>query len=103
MIRSIGILGGGQLGRMLALAAKQMGYRVTTLDPIPNCPAGQVADDQIVAAYEDLPAIKALGACSDVVTYEFENITLRSVETLEEAGYCVRPSANVLRVTQDRV
>jgi len=103
MIRSIGILGGGQLGRMLCLAAKRMGYRVTILDPTPNSPAGQVADDQILAAYDDERAVTALGACSDVVTYEFENIMLRSVALLEEAGYRVRPSAQVLRVAQDRM
>jgi 5-(carboxyamino)imidazole ribonucleotide synthase len=103
MIRTIGILGGGQLGRMLALAARRMGYGVTILDPAPNCPAGQVADEQIVAAYDDERAVKALGACSDVITYEFENIRLRSVAMLEEAGYRVRPSAEALRVSQDRV
>jgi 5-(carboxyamino)imidazole ribonucleotide synthase len=88
---------------MLAVAAKRMGYRVTALDPMPNAPAGQTADEQIVAAYDDEEAVKALGACSDVVTYEFENIVLRSVAVLEEAGYRVRPSADVLRITQDRV
>jgi 5-(carboxyamino)imidazole ribonucleotide synthase len=103
VIASIGILGGGQLGRMLALEGKRMGYHVTALDPMPNSPAGQVADEQIVAAYDDEHAIQELGACSDVVTYEFENIILRSVAVLEEAGHCVRPSAEVLRVTQDRV
>jgi 5-(carboxyamino)imidazole ribonucleotide synthase len=103
MIRSIGILGGGQLGRMLVVAARRMGYRVLVLDPMPNAPAGQVADEQIVAAYEDERAVAALGAGVDVVTYEFENIPLRSVELLEKAGYLVRPNAHVLRITQDRV
>ena len=76
MIRTIGILGGGQLGRMLTLEAKRMGYRVVTLEPFPNSPTGQIADEQIVAAYDDLRAIGELGARSDVVTYEFENIPL---------------------------
>jgi 5-(carboxyamino)imidazole ribonucleotide synthase len=102
VIRSIGILGGGQLGRMLTLEAKRMGYRVVTLEPFPNAPAGQVADEQLVAAYDDLRAIGELGARTDIVTYEFENIPLSSVRALEEAGRFVRPSANVLRITQDR-
>ena len=102
-IETIGILGGGQLGRMLTLEAKRMGYRVVTLEPLPNSPCGQVADEQIVAAYDDLRAIGELGARSDVVTYEFENIPLESVLTLEAQGRLVRPNADVLRVTQDRI
>jgi 5-(carboxyamino)imidazole ribonucleotide synthase len=57
LIETIGVLGGGQLGRMLTLEAKRMGYRVVTLDPMPNSPCGQVADEQLVAAYDDLRAI----------------------------------------------
>jgi 5-(carboxyamino)imidazole ribonucleotide synthase len=102
-IEAIGILGGGQLGRMLTLEAKRMGYRVVTLEPLPNSPCGQVADEQIVAAYDDLRAIGELGARSDVVTYEFENIPLESVLALEAQGRLVRPNADVLRVTQDRI
>ena len=102
-IETIGILGGGQLGRMLTLEAKRMGYRVVTLEPLPNSPCGQVADEQIVAAYDDLRAIGELGARSDVVTYEFENIPLESVLALEAQGRLVRPNADVLRVTQDRI
>lgn len=103
MIETIGILGGGQLGRMLTLEAKRMGYRVVTLEPLPNSPCGQVADEQIVAAYDDLRAIGELGARGDVVTYEFENIPLESVLALESSGRLVRPSAEVLRLTQDRI
>jgi len=102
-VETIGILGGGQLGRMLTLEAKRMGYRVITLEPLPNSPCGQVADEQIVAAYDDLRAIGELGARSDVVTYEFENIPLESVRELESAGRVVRPSGEVLRITQDRL
>ena len=79
MIATIGILGGGQLGRMLTLEAKRMGYRVVTLEPSADSPCGQVADEQIVAAYDDPPRSRELGARSDVVTYEFENIPLDSV------------------------
>jgi len=103
MIETIGILGGGQLGRMLTLEAKRMGYRVVTLEPLPNSPTGQIADEQIVAAYDDLRAIGELGARADVVTYEFENIALESVLALENDRRLVRPDANVLRITQDRL
>jgi 5-(carboxyamino)imidazole ribonucleotide synthase len=102
-IETIGILGGGQLGRMLTLEAKRMGYRVVTLEPLPNSPCGQVADEQIVAAYDDLRAIGELGARADVVTYEFENIPLESVRALEAQGRLVRPNGDVLRITQDRM
>ncbi len=103
MIETIGILGGGQLGRMLTLEAKRMGYRIVTLEPSTNSPTGQIADEQIVAAYDDLRAIGELGARSDVVTYEFENIPLESVRSLEAEGRIVRPSGDVLRITQDRM
>ncbi len=102
-METIGILGGGQLGRMLTLEAKRMGYRVVTLEPFPDSPAGQIADEQIVAAYDDLRAIGELGARSDVVTYEFENIPLESVRALEDQHRIVRPSGDVLRITQDRL
>jgi 5-(carboxyamino)imidazole ribonucleotide synthase len=103
VIRTIGILGGGQLGRMLTLEAKRMGYRVVTLEPFPDSPAGQVADEQLVAAYDDLRAIGELGARSDVVTYEFENIPLESVQALEADRRMVDPSSSVLRITQERL
>ncbi|MBV8151203.1 MAG: 5-(carboxyamino)imidazole ribonucleotide synthase [Candidatus Eremiobacteraeota bacterium] len=88
---------------MLTLEAKRMGFRVITLEPLPNSPCGQVADEQIVAAYDDLRAIGELGARSDVVTYEFENIPLVAVRALEDAHRVVRPTGEVLRVTQDRI
>src|SRR5690625_5307681 len=64
--QTIGIIGGGQLGRMMAIAARYMGYRIIVLDPTPNCPTGQIADDQIVAAYDDMAAIRELTRLSDV-------------------------------------
>jgi len=103
VIETIGILGGGQLGRMLTLEAKRMGYRIVTLEPLPNSPTGQIADEQIVAAYDDLRAIGELGARCDVVTYEFENIPLASVRSLEADHRLVRPDGDVLRITQDRL
>jgi 5-(carboxyamino)imidazole ribonucleotide synthase len=101
--RTIGILGGGQLGRMLTLEAKRMGFRVVTLEPLPDSPCGQVADEQIVAAYDDLRAIGELGARTDVVTYEFENIPLESVLALENDRRIVHPGSNALRITQERI
>jgi 5-(carboxyamino)imidazole ribonucleotide synthase len=103
VIRTIGILGGGQLGRMLTLEAKRMGFRAVTLEPLPDSPTGQVADEQIVAAYDDLRAIGELGARSDVVTYEFENIPLDSVLALEADRRVVHPGSGALRITQDRI
>lgn len=103
MIESIGVIGGGQLGRMLTLVAKRMGYRVTALDPQEHSPCGQVADEQIVAAYDDIGAIEELGRGSEIVTYEFENIAIDSVRHLERCGYRVTPASAVLEITQDRL
>jgi 5-(carboxyamino)imidazole ribonucleotide synthase len=88
---------------MLTLEAKRMGFRVITLDPVVDSPCGQVADEQIIAEYDDPQAVADLGARSDVVTYEFENIPLASVQALEEEGRIVRPASRVLAVTQDRL
>lgn len=102
-LRTIGVIGGGQLGRMFALDAKRMGYDVITLDPQERSPTGQVADEQIVAAYDDVAAIDELGRRSDIVTYEFENVAIASVERLERSAHRVAPASNVLRITQDRI
>jgi len=103
MTPALGILGGGQLGRMLALVARRMGYRIVTLDPQADAPAGQIADVQIVAPYDDRAAVEALGAQTTLQTYEFESIPPATVQLLEERGCSVRPSAHVLTVTQDRL
>lgn len=82
---TIVIIGGGQLGQMMALSAKAMGYKVGVLDPTDHAPAGQVADFQIVAEYDDLKALTQLATQSDVLTYEFENVdqtALKQVENL---------------------
>ena len=99
---TIGILGGGQLGRMLAMEAKKMGYRVVTLDPTPDSPCGQVADEQIVASFDDVEAAVTLAGKCDVITYEFENVALTVVESLEKIQM-VHPGSHVLRFTQNRV
>src|SRR5699024_5155030 len=99
--QQIGIIGGGQLGRMIAIDAKYMGYRVIVLDTIDNCPRAQVADEQIVAAYDDMEAIKELTAKSNVVTYEFENVDLTAATYIEEQGKLPQ-GAYALEVTQNR-
>src|SRR5699024_10382250 len=99
--QTIGIIGGGQLGRMMAIAARYMGYKIAVLDPTPNCPTAQVADEQIVAAYDDMEAIKQLTEVSDVITYEFENVDLKAARYIEAAGKLPQ-GAYALEVTQNR-
>jgi len=99
--QTIGIIGGGQLGRMMSLAAKSMGYYTAILDPTPNCPAAQVADIEITAAYNDMEAIKKLAEISDVITYEFENIDYDALAYLEKHAYLPQGS-DVLKITQHR-
>ena len=99
---TIGIIGGGQLGRMMALSARYMGFRVGVLDPTPNCPTGQVADFQITAEYDDKTAIHDLAVQSDVLTYEFENVDADAID--EVRGITATPQGtDLLRVTQHRV
>ncbi|WFP77768.1 5-(carboxyamino)imidazole ribonucleotide synthase [Mesorhizobium sp. WSM4906] len=99
---TIGIIGGGQLGRMLAMAAARLGYRTIVLEPQADCPAAQVASRQITAAYDDPAALAELAAASAVVTYEFENVPVRAAEML--AGRVpVYPPPRALEVAQDRV
>jgi 5-(carboxyamino)imidazole ribonucleotide synthase len=100
---TIGILGGGQLGRMLALAAARLGLDVVILTPDEGSPASRVAARTIVAPYDDPAALKALAEASDVVTYEFENVPVRAVEMLMALGAAVAPGPDALRVAQDRV
>jgi 5-(carboxyamino)imidazole ribonucleotide synthase len=100
---TLGILGGGQLGRMFAMAAKRMGYRVAVLEPAPDSPCGQVADEVIQADYTDEAALRRLAGLSDAITYEFENVDARAVELLESLGKPVHPSSAALRITQDRI
>ncbi|MEK9945712.1 MAG: 5-(carboxyamino)imidazole ribonucleotide synthase [Alphaproteobacteria bacterium] len=99
---TIGILGGGQLGRMLCLAAAHLGYRTHVYCPEPDSPASLVASNTTVAAYDDAAALGAFASAVDVATFEFENIPAGTVETLQRTvGVC--PSAKALVVTQDRL
>lgn len=93
----IGIVGGGQLGRMLSYEAKRMGYYVSVLDPTPSCPAGQVSDNQIVASFTDYNAIRKLAESTHVLTYEFEHINADILCELESEGYKIYPSGNTLK------
>jgi 5-(carboxyamino)imidazole ribonucleotide synthase len=99
---TIGILGGGQLGRMLAMAAARLGYRTVVLEPQADCPAAQVANDQIVAAYDDPVALAELAARAAVVTYEFENVPVEAARSLA-ASVPVYPPPQALEAAQDRL
>ncbi len=99
---TIGIVGGGQLGRMFALEARRMGYRVLVLDPGADTPAGQVADEAIAAPFDDLAAARGLARRADVLTLEWENVDVATLRALE-ADVRVRPGPHVLEVAQHRV
>jgi len=98
---TIGVLGGGQLGRMLVHAGSRMGYRFAALDPDPRAPCGQVAD-LIVARYDDLDAARELARRADVITYEFENVDADVAAVLETESFVPQGSA-LLRTTQNRL
>lgn len=100
--QTIGIIGGGQLGQMLALDAKANGMKVVVLDPNPACSAGQVADTQIVAAYDDFAALQQLAKQADVVTYEFENVDLAALEKLGETIWLPQ-GTKLLKITKNRL
>ncbi|MEO2443751.1 ATP-grasp domain-containing protein, partial [Enterococcus faecalis] len=99
---TIGIIGGGQLGRMLVMSGKKMGFQMIVLDPTLNSPAGQVADRQIVAAFDQISALTELAELCDVITYEFENIEVASLEKaipLEK----LPQGTGLLKITQNRL
>jgi 5-(carboxyamino)imidazole ribonucleotide synthase len=99
---TIGVLGSGQLGRMFAIAARRMGYRVHTFSPLEDTPTGQVADYEITASYDDLEQVKNFARNVSVVTFEFENVPSATVETAAKFAP-VRPSGNVLHIAQNRL
>ncbi|WP_391204215.1 5-(carboxyamino)imidazole ribonucleotide synthase [Psychrobacillus sp. L4] len=100
--QTIGIIGGGQLGRMMALAAKDAGFKIAVLEPTIDSPCGQVADIRIVAPYNDEAALEELAEVSDVITYEFENIDYTGLKRLTEIAY-VPQGAELVKITQDRI
>jgi 5-(carboxyamino)imidazole ribonucleotide synthase len=99
---TLGVLGSGQLGRMFAIAARRLGYRVHVLSPDDDTPTGQVADLEIRAAYDDLDAVAAFARGVSVVTFEFENVPAATAATCERFAP-VRPGGNVLHTTQNRL
>lgn len=100
--KTIGIIGGGQLGQMLTFDAKQAGMRVVILDPNPDCSAAQAADSSIVAEYSDKKAIEELARRSDVLTYEFENVDLEALEDVSDK-VLIPQGTELLRITKDRL
>jgi len=99
---TIGILGGGQLGRMLAMAAARLGYRTHVFSPEPDPPAGQVATATTIAGFNDVEALARFGRCIDVATFEFENVALDAFDALE-AEAPIRPARSVLAIAKDRI
>ncbi|MBV8818229.1 MAG: ATP-grasp domain-containing protein, partial [Acidobacteriaceae bacterium] len=99
---TIGVLGSGQLGRMFAIAARRMGYRVHTFSPDEDTPTGQVSDLEITAAYDDLDAVCAFASQVQVVTFEFENVPTATAQAAERCAP-VRPSGGILHITQQRI
>ena len=99
---TIGILGGGQLGRMLSVAAARLGFRSHIFEPNPDCPASHVADRLTTASYTDTKALQRFAETVDVITYEFENIPTSALDVLEQVAM-IRPGREALRISQDRL
>ena len=98
----LGMLGGGQLGRFFVIAAHEMGYRVTVLDPDKNSPAGKIADVHLCAAYDNAAALKQMAETCQAITTEFENVPASTLDTLAKSR-TVRPSAKAVSIAQHRV
>ncbi|HKK84935.1 MAG TPA: 5-(carboxyamino)imidazole ribonucleotide synthase, partial [Roseovarius sp.] len=99
---TIGILGGGQLGRMLSVAASRLGFKTCVFEPGGDCPASHVANFHFKASYDDEEALRRFAEAVDVVTYEFENIPTAALDLIESL-VPVRPGREALRVSQDRL
>lgn len=99
---TVGVLGSGQLGRMFAIAARRMGYRVITFSPDEDTPTGQIADEEIVASYDDLKAVAAFARKVSVVTFEFENVPSQTAQTCAR-WVPVRPGGEILHIAQHRL
>jgi len=99
---AIGIIGGGQLGRMLAMAASRLGFKVIVLDPMVDCPAAQLCSDHIVADYDDEAALEVLAQRTRIITYEFENVPVATAHFLE-AKTTIFPPSRALEISQDRL
>src|SRR3989338_1503255 len=103
MKNRIGIVGGGQLGRMLAFEAKKMGFHVTVIDPTPGSPAGQVVDAEITAGYSDAEATKKLAAVSDFITVEIEHINTDTLQEIADKNIVpIHPSPQTISIIKDK-
>jgi 5-(carboxyamino)imidazole ribonucleotide synthase len=100
---TLGILGGGQLGRMLSLAAARLGFDVMILTPEKNAPASRVSAETLIAAYDDPVALDRLAKACSVITFEFENVPAAALERLAARGALTAPNAKALAVSQDRL
>jgi len=100
--KKIGIVGGGQLGKMMILDAKRLGFYVVVLDPSENCPAHSICDKHIVKSFDDIEAYRELASCVDVITYEFEHINSKILQEIENSGHPVYPSPHSLEIIQDK-
>src|SRR3989344_8724271 len=98
MSKTIGIVGGGQLGRMLTQAAHKLGFKVIVLDPTPNSPAGQVADRQIVGSFKDKKKILELAKVSDYMTFEIESANALALDELVKKKKLVNPHPKILAI-----
>src|SRR2546430_4698598 len=99
---TIGVLGGGRLGRMFAMPARRLGYRVHTLAPDDDTPTGQIADVEVNASYDDVDAVREFAESVDVVTFEFENVSAAAAAAAEEVAI-VRPNGRSLAIAQHRI
>ena len=100
--QKIGIIGGGQLGKMMILEAKKLGFYVMILDPTKECPADSIADEHLVSGFDDKKAIRELAHKSDLITYEFEHIGVKVLKELEDEGYKIYPTASSLEIIQNK-
>jgi len=102
-IKKIGIIGGGQLAKMTAQAAKQMGFYVTILAPVSQCPAAHIADAQIIGGLYEAEKLRALAQVSDVLTYDVEHIDVQTLKQLQAEGQLIYPSPSTLEIIQDKL
>ena len=100
--KKVGIIGGGQLGKMMVMEASKMGIQTVILDPSENCPAGYLANGQITAGFDDSQALEELAKMVDVLTYEFEHISVNALKDLEALGFVVYPKARTLEMIQNK-
>ncbi|AQX18863.1 5-(carboxyamino)imidazole ribonucleotide synthase [Bartonella sp. A1379B] len=100
--KTIGLLGGGQLARMLAIAAAEFGFKTLVLSPEIDCPASHISTEHILASYDDQTALTHLLSVCNVITYEFENLPLQTAQYIEQKSY-LYPSSQILAISQDRV